>query len=123
MSFLIGLCDRKNDHTIFQFSNATFNKLLLVALAKILPLKIFMDFEKISRLIASSTYRELALRAKEYLYYRDGGVEQELAEITMYNCTLSFLTDLGMERHSAAAYCDNEDNLTELAQYISSILG
>ena len=82
-----------------------------------------MDFDTIARLLASSTYRELGLRAKEYLQYRDGGAEQEIAEITMYNCTLSFLTDLGMERQSAAAYCDNEDNLTELAQYISSILG
>ena len=41
----------------------------------------------------------------------------------MYNCMVGFLKDLGMEQQQAEAYCDREDNLTELAQYISSILG
>ena len=83
-----------------------------------------MDFAKFNRLLASSTYRELGLRAKEYLqYFNSGGEEQYLAEITMYNCMVGFLKDLGMKQQQAEDYCDNTDNLTELAQYISSILG
>ena len=83
-----------------------------------------MDFARLERLIANSTYRELGLRAKEYLQYRDvGGEAEELARITMYNCTVSLLKDLGMGREQAEAYCDNEAHLTELAQYINSILG
>lgn len=82
-----------------------------------------LDFARLERLIASSTYRELGLRAKEYLHYRHGGEEQELAEITMYNSMVSLLQDLGMDRQQAETYCEDADRLTELAQYISSILG
>ncbi|HEY9771985.1 MAG TPA: hypothetical protein V6C71_26370 [Coleofasciculaceae cyanobacterium] len=83
-----------------------------------------MDFSRLERLIASSTYRELGLRAREYLQYQNyGGEEQHLAKVIMYNCMVSLLKDLGMRQHQAEVYCDDEDNLTELAQYISSILG
>ena len=83
-----------------------------------------MDFTRLSRLSASSTYRELRLRAKEYLQYQNASDEERhLAEDTMYNCMVSFLRDLGMGQQQAEQYCDNNDNLTELAQYISSILG
>lgn len=83
-----------------------------------------MDFSRLERLIANSTYRELGLRAKEYLQYQNlGSEEQDLAQVTMYNCMVSLLKDLGMGQQQAEAYCDNEDHLTELAQYISSILG
>ena len=83
-----------------------------------------MDFTQLNRLLANSTYRELGLRAKEYLQYQNAdGEEKYLAEITMYNCMVSLLKDLGMEQWQAEKYCDNADNLTELAQYISSILG
>ena len=83
-----------------------------------------MNFTRFNRLLANSTYRELRLRAKEYLQYINaGGEEQDLAEVTMYNSMVSFLKDLGMEQQQAEDYCDNADNLTELAQYISSILG
>ena len=82
-----------------------------------------MDVSQLQRLVASSTYRELGLRAKEYLYYRNGGEEQYLAQVTMYNCMVSLLKDLGMGQQQAEAYCDNDDHLTELAQYINSILG
>ena len=41
----------------------------------------------------------------------------------MYNSMVSFLWDMGMEQKQAEEYCINLDNLTELAQYISSILG
>ncbi|VEP18939.1 conserved hypothetical protein [Hyella patelloides LEGE 07179] len=83
-----------------------------------------MDFAKLNKLIASSTYSELGLRAKEYLQYQHSGDEnQDLAKTTMYNCMVDFLQDLGMEQKQAEQYCDNSDNLTELAQYISSILG
>ena len=81
-----------------------------------------MNFSQLERLIANSTYHELGLRAKEYLQYQNGGEAQELAHITMYNCMVSLLKDLGMSASEAEAYCENEDNLTELAQYISSIL-
>lgn len=83
-----------------------------------------MEFPKINRLTANSTYHELKLRTKEYLKYNNTGDEQEyLAEDVFYNSMVSFLEDLGMERKQAEKYCDNRDNLTELAQYISSILG
>lgn len=83
-----------------------------------------MDFSQLTRLIANSTYRELGLRAREYLQYQNaGGEEQQLSQITMYNCMVRLLKDLGMEQQQAEAYCDREDNLTELALYISSILG
>ncbi len=83
-----------------------------------------MNFSRLSRLLADSTYRELGLRAKEYLQYQKlGGEEQYLAEVTMYNCMTDFLQDLGMKQQQAEAYCEDSDRLTELAQYISSILG
>ncbi len=83
-----------------------------------------MDFNQLNRLLANSTYRELGLRAKEYLrYLNTDNEEKNLAEITMYNCMISLLKDLGMEQQEAEEYCDNPDNLVELAQYISSILG
>ena len=83
-----------------------------------------MDFTRLDRLLANSTYRELGLRAKEYLQYlHTGGEEQYLAEVTLYNCMVGFLQDLGMQQQQAEAYCDKGDNLTELAYYISSILG
>ncbi|MGV2828948.1 hypothetical protein [Myxosarcina sp. GI1(2024)] len=83
-----------------------------------------MNFTRFSRLLANSTYHELGLRAREYLQYlNSGGEEQYLAEATMYNCMVGFLNDMGMERNRAEEYCDNIEHLTELAQYISSILG
>ncbi len=83
-----------------------------------------MDFTRFNRLLADSTYRELGLRAKEYLQYQNtGGEKQYLAEVTMYNCMVGFLKDLGLLQQQAKDYCDHPDRLTELAQYISSILG
>lgn len=82
-----------------------------------------MDFSQLERLIANSTYRELGLRAKEYLLYQGNNEAQELAHITMYNCMVSLLKDLGMSQQEAETYCDDRDNLTELALRISSILG
>ena len=83
-----------------------------------------MDFTRLNRLLANSSYRELGLRAKEYLQYQNSvGEEQDLAEITMYNSMVNFLQDLGMEQQQAEEYCNDRDHLTELAQYISSILG
>ena len=83
-----------------------------------------MDFSKLNKLLSSSTYHELGLRSQEYLQYSDaGGEEQYLAEITMYNCMVSFLKDLGMQQQQAEDYCEKRDNLIELAHYISSILG
>ena len=72
----------------------------------------------------NSTYRELGLRAKEYLqYFNAGGEEEYLAEITIYNSMVSLLRDLGMTLEQAEEYCDSQANLLELAQYISSIWG
>lgn len=83
-----------------------------------------MDFSQLQRMIANSTYRELGLRAREYLEYQNcGGEEQDLAETTMYNCMVDFLIDLGMQPQQAEEYCSDSDLLTELAQYISSIIG
>ncbi len=36
---------------------------------------------------------------------------------------VGFLKDLGMKQKQAEEYCEKRDNLTELAQYIRSILG
>ena len=83
-----------------------------------------MDFTRFNRLLASATYRELGLRSREYLQYLNASSEeQDIAEATMYNCMVSFLKDLGMTQQQAEDYCDDNDNLIELAQYISSILG
>ena len=83
-----------------------------------------MDFSQLNRLLAHSTYRELGLRAKEYLrYLHTDGKEKHLAETTMYNCMVSLLKDLGMEQQQAEEYCDNTDNLIELVQYMSFDIG
>ena len=83
-----------------------------------------MDFSQLQRLVADSTYRELGLRAREYLHYQNADREaRELAQITMYNSMVGLLKDLGMTQQQAEEYCDDRDRLTELAQYISSILG
>ena len=83
-----------------------------------------IDFDRLYRLVANSTYQELGLRAREYLQYQHlHNEEQNLAEITLYNCMVSLLQDLGMKQEQAEAYCEDSDRLTELAQYISSILG
>ncbi|MEM7593248.1 MAG: hypothetical protein AAF383_17335 [Cyanobacteria bacterium P01_A01_bin.83] len=83
-----------------------------------------MDLTKFNRLLASFTYRELGLRSKEYLQYHDAvGEEQDLAEAIMYNSMVGFLKDLGMKQQQAEDYCEDNNNLLELAQYISSILG
>lgn len=82
-----------------------------------------LNFAQFNSLLATATYIELGLRAKEYLQYLNtDGDEQYLAETTLYNCLVAFLKDLGMEEDQAQKYCDNSDNLSELAQYISSIL-
>ena len=83
-----------------------------------------MDLTRLNRLLDSSSYHELGLRAKEYLQDQNSSSEeQHLAEITMYNCMVILLQDLGMEQQQAEEYCNNRDHLTELARYISSILG
>ena len=70
-----------------------------------------MDFTQLNRLLVNSTYRELRLRAKEYLQYQNNSwEEQDLAEIAMYNCLVSLLQDLGMEQQQAEEYCDTNLN-------------
>ena len=89
-----------------------------------MPKKEDIDFKQLYRLLADSTYCELGLRAREYLQYQNQhGEQQDLAETTMYNCMVGFLQDLGMKQEQAEAYCEDRDRLTELARYISSILG
>ena len=83
-----------------------------------------LNWIAISKLTASSTYRELQLRTTEYLQYGQGiGETQQLAEDTLYNTLVSFLWDMGMPRTEAEQFCENPDNLTELAMRINSILG
>lgn len=86
-----------------------------------------LNFAQFNSLLATATYTELGLRAKEYLQYLNtDGEEQYLAETTLettlYNCLVAFLKDLGMEEDQAQKYCDNSANLSQLARYISSIL-
>lgn len=70
-------------------------------------------------------HRELALRSQEFLYYQQqGGPEQaQLAEALWFNQAVSYLVSIGFPRPAAELYCENADNLMELAMRLFSSLG
>lgn len=77
-------------------------------------------------LTGSSTYQELALRSQEFLYYQQympDSESWEIAEACFFNLMVDYIGHLGMPRREAEAFCDNLDNLTELAMRICSTLG
>lgn len=86
-----------------------------------------IDVKTLIGLTNSRSYWELALRADEYLDYCGNCYacldEQILAEACWFNCLLSFLVALGMPREHAEQFCEQDDNLVELALRIRSIAG
>jgi hypothetical protein len=74
----------------------------------------------------SATYRELALRCQEFLYYHrisTNSDSRQLAEDMLYNLLVEYMVHAGVPREKAEDYCNNRDHLTELAMRMSSILG
>lgn len=85
-----------------------------------------MDAGDIEFLTSSTTYRELALRCREFLSYRQPGQDAELgelAEATLFNLAVEYLVQTGMARPQAEQFCNDPDNLEELALRIVSIMG
>lgn len=85
-----------------------------------------MDVSVVHYLTASITYRELALRSQEflqYLPYPPGSEQRQLAEDTFFNVVVEYVIAAGMPRPEAETFCDNTDNLHELALRIHSTLG
>ena len=88
-------------------------------------------WQRLERLSNNSTYAELALRAYEYVQYstyrQDESLAQHevytLAQTTWFNCLSQFLMDLGMAEDEATVFCDDDDNLLELALRIQSTTG
>ena len=88
-------------------------------------------WQRLERLCNDSTYAELALRAYEYVQYsvykrEDHHPQPEvyiIAQTTWFNCLTQFLMDLGMTEDEATVFCDNNDNLLELALRIQSTTG
>lgn len=88
-------------------------------------------WQRLERLSNTSTYAELALRAYEYIQYsvykKDAPHPQSevytIAQITWFNCLAQFLMDLGMTEDEATVFCDDNDNLLELALRIQSTTG
>lgn len=88
-------------------------------------------WQRLERLTQNTTYAELALRAYEYLQYsvyqRDEAYPQHevyaIAQATWFNCLTQFLMDLGMTEDEASVFCDDNDNLLELALRIQSTTG
>ena len=88
-------------------------------------------WQRLERLSNDSTYAELALRAYEYLQYsvykKDDSCSQPevytIAQTIWFNCLTQFLMDLGMTEDEATVFCDNNDNLLELALRIQSTTG
>lgn len=88
-------------------------------------------WQRLERLTQNSTYAELALRAYEYLkysaYQRNETYAQHevyaIAQATWFNCLTQFLMDLGMTEDEASVFCEDNDNLLELAMRIQSTTG
>ena len=88
-------------------------------------------WQRLERLSNDSTYAELALRAYEFVQYsgyRQEGLHPQhevytLAQTTWFNCLSQFLMDLGMAEDEASTFCDDDDNLLELALRIQSTTG
>ncbi|HEY9737826.1 MAG TPA: hypothetical protein V6D06_16150 [Trichocoleus sp.] len=84
-----------------------------------------MDTGDIEFLTSSTTYRELALRCREFLSYRQAQDREleEMAEATLFNLAVEYLVQTGMARPRAELFCNDPENLEELAMRIVSIMG
>ncbi|MBD2256684.1 hypothetical protein [Pseudanabaena sp. FACHB-2040] len=85
-----------------------------------------MDISDIQFLTSSAIYRELALRSQEFLTYRaypEGSELRQLSEDTFFNLAVEYITQTGVPRSQAEQFCNNPDQLTELALRVRSILG
>ena len=88
-------------------------------------------WQRLERLTNNSTYPELALRAYEYIQYsayrrnylKPQHEVYQIAEATWFNCLTQLLMDLGMAEEEATLFCNDEDNLLELALRIQSVTG
>lgn len=77
-------------------------------------------------LTRGATYTELALRCQEFLHYqhhRQGSELRQLAEDMLFNLLVEYMVHAGIPREKAEHYCNDDDNLTELAMRIGSALG
>ncbi len=84
-----------------------------------------MIVSRLQHLTSDATYRDLALRCQEYLYYQQRGWadQRQLAEDMLFNLLVEYLVSAGTPRPTAEQFCSDSDNLTELALRISSTLG
>ena len=85
-----------------------------------------MDASVVHFLLSPITYRELALRSREFLDYQQPQAdadERQIAEASFFNLMVEYVSHAGMPRHEAEEFCDDPDNLTELAMRICSTLG
>jgi hypothetical protein len=72
------------------------------------------------------TYQELALRCQEFLHYQThhrGSELMQLAEDMLFNLVVEYMVHAGVPRQKAEHYCNDHENLTELAMRIGSVLG
>ena len=77
-------------------------------------------------LTGNTTYQELALRCQEFLHYQNHGEGSELrqmAEDMLFNLLVEYMVHAGVPRDKAEHYCNDDNNLTELAMRICSTLG
>jgi hypothetical protein len=77
-------------------------------------------------LTQNATYQELALRCQEFLHYQNhhqGPELRQLAEDMLFNLMVEYMVQAGIPREKAEHYCNDNDNLTELAMRIGSVLG
>ena len=77
-------------------------------------------------LTRNATYQELALRCQEFLHYQhhhQGSDLMQLAEDMLFNLVVEYMVHAGVPREQAEHYCNDPDNLTELAMRIGSALG
>lgn len=77
-------------------------------------------------LTVDATYHELALRCQEFLHYQQhhrGSELRQLAEDMLFNLVVEYMVHAGVPRENAEQYCNDNDNLTELAMRIGSVLG
>ena len=88
-----------------------------------------MIVSHLQSLTQHATYRDLALRCQEFLYYHDyapcpeDAEPRQIAEDTLYNLLVEYLICVGMARPQAEQFCSQNDHLIDLALRISSILG
>ena len=85
-----------------------------------------MDISVIHFLTSHRTHHELALRSQGFLRYNQeppGSENRQLAEDTFFNLMVEYIIQAGMPRSQAERFCENPDNLLEMAMRLNSVLG